>query len=321
MTVKKLAIPALLLVVATHSAEKARPTLWHDPTDIATRDLFYGSGGKAHEPHGGFTFLKEDTGGTNPKFTVKDADGTKWKVKLGNETKPETAATRIVWAAGYSVTEDYFLEEMVVQGMPEHLHRGQKLVSAGGIVHNVRLKRESKDEKKDGEWKWRNNPFKGTREFNGLRVVMALINNWDLKDQNNTILKSDGERVYIVSDLGASFGTGGRSWPQDKSKGNLEAYQHAKFIKHVGEKYVDFRTPARPGFELLVNLKEYIVRVRMESIGHKIPREDARWMGRLLSRLSREQLRDAFRAAGYTSAEADGFSGVLQDRIAKLVDL
>ena len=321
MNVKKLAIPVLLLVVVSHSAETAKPTLWHEPTDIATRDLFYGSGGKAHEPHGGFTFIKEDTGGSNPKFVVKDGDGTKWKVKLGNEARPETAASRIVWAAGYSVTDDYFLPEMAIQGMPERLHRGRKLVAANGTVNNVRLKRESKDEKKEGEWKWRNNPFKGTREFNGLRVVMALINNWDLKDQNNAILKMDGERVYIVSDLGASFGTGGRTWPENRAKGNLEAYQRAKFIKNLDDGSVDFRTPARPGYKLLVNLKEYIVRVRMESIGHNIPRQDAKWMGQLLSRLSRDQLRDAFRAAGYTPAEADGYSGVLQDRIAKLVDL
>ena len=31
---------------------------WSDPTDWATRDLYYGPGGKAHEPHGPFTFEK-----------------------------------------------------------------------------------------------------------------------------------------------------------------------------------------------------------------------------------------------------------------------
>ena len=35
------------------------PVLWRDPGDIATRDLFYGPGGKAQEPRGVFTFVEE----------------------------------------------------------------------------------------------------------------------------------------------------------------------------------------------------------------------------------------------------------------------
>ncbi len=33
----------------------------------------------------------------------------------------------------------------------------------------------------------RDDPFEDTREWNGLRVMMALMNNWDLKDENNAI--------------------------------------------------------------------------------------------------------------------------------------
>jgi hypothetical protein len=43
---------------------------------------------------------------------------------------------------------------------------------------------------------------------------MALMNNWDLKDDNNAVYlekHKDGlsEQIYLVSDLGASFGTTG----------------------------------------------------------------------------------------------------------------
>src|SRR5262245_53026793 len=75
--------------------------LWRNPSDISSRDLFYGPGGREHAPGDSFTFLKEDLDGSNPKYTVTDAAGVKWKVKLGEEAKPETAATRFVWAAGY----------------------------------------------------------------------------------------------------------------------------------------------------------------------------------------------------------------------------
>jgi len=39
----------------------------------------------------------------------------------------------------------------------------------------------------------------------------------------------------------------------------------------------------------MVNPKEYITRVRMENLGHNVPRADARWIGQLLSRLSSAQ--------------------------------
>ncbi len=35
---------------------------------------------------------------------------------------------------------------------------------------------------------WENNPFKGTPEFRGLKILMLMINNWDMKDDNNEIL-------------------------------------------------------------------------------------------------------------------------------------
>ena len=54
---------------------------------------------------------------------------------------------------------------------------------------------------------------------------MALMNSWDLKDENNAIyeMKADAtapNKVYVVSDLGASFGTTGYSWTQAMAKGN-----------------------------------------------------------------------------------------------------
>ena len=33
--------------------------------------------------------------------------------------------------------------------------------------------------------------FPDTRKFNGLRVMMALMNSWDLKDENNAIYERD----------------------------------------------------------------------------------------------------------------------------------
>jgi hypothetical protein len=305
-----------------------RTMLWREPQNIRARNLFYGPGGAEHAPHSTFTFLKEDRKGSNPKFDVQDENGVKWKVKLGSEARPETVASRLIWAVGYFTNEDYFVPVLKVREMPSRLHRGPPLVDPDGTSYDTRLKRESKDEKKIGSWHWRSDPFAGTREWNGLRVLMALINNWDLKDENNAIYEEkpgqhtdEMQRIYMVSDLGASFGEVKLTRADKISKGNLELYQQSKFIDRTGEHYVDFEVPHRPSAVVLVNPHEYFSRVRLDWIGKHVPRADAHWIGELLAQLSPDQIRDAFRAAGYSPQVVEGYTSAVESRIAELKKL
>jgi hypothetical protein len=299
--------------------------LWREPKDISSENLLYGRGGQAHQPHGPFTFESEDLEGTNPKFDVRDPDGVKWKIKLGAEAKPETAASRFVWAVGYHTDEDYFLPVVQVDGMPAHVHRGQDMIEPSGVMRNVRLKREGG--KKVANWSWKDNPFAGTRQMYGLRVMMAVINNWDLKEENNAIRDfkkgdEDGDtREYEVSDLGASFGTTGRELSHTKSKGNLESYARSTFIAKERQNSVDFDVPSRPTLMLAFDPREFADRMGMRWIGEAIPREHARWIGDLLGQLSDDQIRDGFRAAGYDGEELNEFTVELEKRIAELKKL
>ncbi len=292
------------------------PTLiWRDPGDVSKLDLFYGSGGKKDAPASKFTFIKEDMAGTSPKFDVEDEQGVRWRVKLGEEPKSETAATRLLWAAGYFTDEDYYVEELHVEGLPK-LHRGQNWVSADGTVHQARLKRHIKHLKKLGNWSWYDNPFVGTREFNGLRVMMALLNNWDLKETNNTVYEVDGERRYVVSDVGATFGNTGE--PLTRSKSKLKDYSRTKFIEKTTPDDVDFVMHSRPLFLTVFNYGNYKKRSKMEEVAKHIPRADAKWLGQRLAQLSESQIRDCFRAAGYSPEEIEGYTKVVQNRIAEL---
>ena len=301
--------------------------LWRNPADVTSRNLFYGPGGKEHAPHGAFAFIKEDLDGTNPKFVAQDQDGVKWKIKLGAEARPETAATRLVWAAGYYANEDYFLPEIRVANLPPHLRRGQKFVEPDGSIRNVRLKRYLKGEEKIGTWTWRDGPFAGTRELNALRVMMALINNWDLTDENNAIYeeKPDGSdrpvQIYMVSDLGSTFGTPGLTWPTRRARGNVRFYSHSEFIQDLTPDYVDFRAPRRDSLFFLATPHEYSEKLRLNWIGKHIPRADARWLGQLMAQFSPDQVRDAFRAAGYSPQEVEAFSTAVRARIAELATL
>ena len=61
--------------------------------------------------------------------------------------------------------------------------------------------------------------------------------------------------------------------------------------------------------------------MQMRSIGQHVPRKDAKWIARLLTQLSPTQIRMAFRAAGYSPAEVEGFADVIERRIAHLSEL
>jgi hypothetical protein len=319
-------IAAVLAIAPTLSgAEKAhavsasalKPVLWIDPADIGARNLYYGPGGEQGQPHGSLTFVKEDAAGTSPKFEVKDEDGTKWKAKVGPEAQPETVATRILWSIGFVANENYFRALAAIQDMPR-LRRGREFVTSEG-VKSVRLQRNAG--KKTGTWSWRHNSLKGSREFNGLRVMMALLSNWDLKDDNNAILENSDDPdhpIYQVSDLGASFGRSGKSYSDRITKHNLPAYRRSKFISKKTPKYVDFAFPTHPPLLYAFNLPFFIAKMRNHWVGKHIPREDAKWVGSLLAQLSDQQIEDAFRAGGYSPQEIEQYTAAVKSRIAEL---
>lgn len=302
--------------------------LWESVPNIADRDLYYGPGGKEGAPCEPYTFIAEDLEGTTPKFDVRDGNGVKWRVKLGLEARPETAASRLIWSIGYFTNEDFYLSSLQVNNLPARLHRGQKYIGSDGTVTNARLKRHPDYMKKIGIWHWKENPFLNTREFNGLRVMMALINNWDLKDINNAIYRREepndadiSKNVYIVSDLGASFGSGRWSRSLNNAKGNLKYYRKSNFISKDEINSLDFDLGGRPALNHAIVLPLYSRYLGMDWIGKNIPRSDAKWLGQLLAQLSPGQIRNAFRAAGYSQVEIDGFTQVILARISELNNL
>jgi hypothetical protein len=291
--------------------------IWHETVDVPQLNLIYGAGGKedAPTPDAKYKFKKEDESGTNPKFDVEDDKGVHWRVKLGPEPRAETAATRLLFAAGYFVDEDYYVDELRVDDLPK-LKKGESFVTEGGVVHGARLERRTKEVKKLGTWEWNKNPFVGSREFNGLRVMMALINNWDLKTVNNSIYQMENQTVYAVTDVGATFGKTGNT--ATRSKSNLKDFEKSKFIQKKTADHVDFVMHSRPLLIAAVDVPNYRERSSMEAITKHVPRKDAKWLGQRLGQLSNEQLRDCFRAGGYTQEEVDEYSRIIRERIAEL---
>jgi hypothetical protein len=298
--------------------QSGTPVLWQEPEDIGSRDLFYGQGGKESMPGGIFKYIKKSSGGTQFKIVVEDENGVRWKAKIGEEAQTETVAVRLLWAIGYFSDITYFVPELRIEG-GEKMRRDLDNIRSLPIIHSVRLELARKGNHKD--WSWFDNPFIGTREINGLKVMMALINNWDLKKSNNSAIfdkKTDQHRYYI-HDLGASFGkTGGYV---TRSKGDLKDYLRAKFIKRVEADRVDFVMNTRPPWIMFVWPQYFQRGIQKPKVVENIPRSDAKWVGKLLAKLSDDQIRDAFRAAGYKPDEVFLYAKAVRARIDELLKL
>jgi hypothetical protein len=288
--------------------------IWRDPGNVSTLDILNGPGGKEHAPGSTYKFVKEDMKGSNPKFEVEDEKGVKWKIKLGNEAQSETAATRLLWAAGYFADEDYYVPELRIEGLPK-LHRGSKYATADGTVRGARLERHLKQEDL-GEWSWFENPFVGQKEYNGLRVIMALMNNWDLKDVNNSVHETGDELRFVATDVGATFGKTGGVF--GRSRNDVSGYVKSKFIDKVTPDSVDLVFHSKTFIMMFLSPRSYTMRSRMEKLAKHLPRTDARWIGQRLALLSPDQIRDCFRAAGYSPEVVEQYAKAVQKRIAEL---
>jgi hypothetical protein len=267
------------------------PVLWREPADLEARNLLLGAGGETMKPNlSRVTFVEQKTGGWSTKYRVTDGAGNEWVAKIGKEAQTDTAANRLLWAIGYEPEIAYLIPRLTIAGK--------------GEFENVRLEARPKDVKRISTWKWDDNPFQGSRELRGLKLMMSFINNWDMKDDNNQILAAKGmteggQLRYIVSDLGASFGkTGGII---SRSRNKPSDYVKAEFIKGVMGDRLDLHYSGKN-----------------QKLFDDLTVQDAKWLAALLNRLSDEQIKDAFRAANYSAEEVDQLAGAVRTRIAAL---
>jgi hypothetical protein len=306
------------------------PVAWRDPGNIAVRDLRVGPGSANLAPAQPFTFLAEIKTGVSPKFKVRDARGVVWSVKMGEEAQAETVATRLVWAMGYFADEAYYFDRVEVTNLPR-LSRGQDFVEGSKIVRGARFEPKRKDVRRGATWDWLDNPFVGQREFNGLKVMMVLLANYDTRLDNNQVYtvknpqSGELEARYVVSDIGATFGRVGGLGGK-RVKNSLEDFRASKFILSVENGMVNFDYSTKPkgaggAFASMFNPGYAKRQANKEKAMRSIPVADAQWIGSMLARLSDKQLRDAFQAAHYDTATAEGFITVLRGRINELVKL
>lgn len=268
------------------------PVMWHE-IDVASVNTLAGPGGEEMRPDlSKIEFIRQETGGYSTKYRIRDGAGKVWVAKVGAEAQSETAAVRLLSALGYHTEINYLVPQLTIPGK--------------GDFKNVRLEARPDDVERVDRWRWKESPFKGTREMQGLKIMMAFFNNWDMKDDNNVILKKGDQLHYVISDLGVSFGRTGKNslplfWIMGRSRNEPTEYAETDFIRDVKSGKIKFEFNGK-NRDLLKDITS----------------DDARWLVERLNRLTDAQIEDAFRAANYSQEDIDLLTSSVKRRIRSL---
>src|SRR5262249_23115750 len=200
--------------------------------------------------------------------------------------------------------------------------RASSRISDDGSFENARfqLRKTSPKYLEGYSWAWTNNPFSGTRELQGLKILVLLVSNWDTKDGRDAVERkggrlgntnlaifednSSGKPRYFYTDVdwGASLGKWGGtfSWNKWDCKGFAE--QTPDFVKGVenGELKWGFKGKHR------------------KDMTNGISVEDVRWLLQYLGKISDSQLQRGLEASGATQDETECFTRALRQRIEQL---
>jgi hypothetical protein len=277
--------------VSSAIAAQQMAQLWREPDDIAATDVLKGPWpDAAPDPNATYSFVRTKLHGNSPGLTVVDPKAVEWSVKQGDEAPVEVTFSRVLSAIGYRQPPVYFLPSFT-------LRRDGRVERAPAA--RFRPKLESMREM--GDWSWHQNPFVGTRPYQGLLVVLMLFNSSDLKDSNNTVYEMvpprDGApRWYVVRDVGSALGETAKL---DAREGNPDLFDRLGFIKGVHNGLVEFDYHGW----------------HQELITKRITPDDVRWACEHLAKLSDAQWQDAFRAGGFDPAVAERFIARLKAKI------
>jgi hypothetical protein len=294
-----------------------RHRIWREPTQADLSDLRFGPGGAETLPAPPFSFVNEHLTGSQPCVAVVDRDGRRWRVKWGYEAKPESFAVRLTWALGYFAEVTHYVQRGTIEGV-EALSRARNCVRADGEFEEARFELEDRSVRMlfdEHSWAWDDNPFVGTPQLSGLKMVVMLLSNWDTKDRrdvargSNTAIfehrtsRRGREARYLITDWGGAMGKWGSN-VVTRGRWDVEGFeaQTQQFVTGVRDGFVCFAYQGQ----------------RTPEIARDITVEHARWFYGYASRVSDAALRGGLLACGATDEEAARFARALRERIRQI---
>lgn len=290
-----------------------RHRIWREPSLADAADLRYGPGGTGGVPRPPFRFVEEHFNGSQPCVAVRDSGGRLWRVKWGHEAKPETFAVRLAWACGYFAEVTHYVASGVIEGVTE-LSRAKACIDQDGRFEDARFELEDRSVRMlfdEHSWAWNDNPFVGTAELSGLKIVTMLLSNWDTKDRRDVARGSNTaifevrtgwgrEARYLITDWGGAMGKWGSNLVS-RGRWDPEGFrsQTPQFVTGVRDGWVNFGYQGQ----------------RTPEIARDISVDHAAWFHRYAARLTEPALHQALVVCGATEDEAELFARSLIERI------
>lgn len=312
--------PALLAAGAKPAgATDPRPQLpkilWRQPGTMTLQDWVCGPGGCEREPAPPFRFLRLDLQGSAPKVSVRDARGRTWSVKLGAEVIPEVFAPRFLMALGYFAEPAYYVPSGTIMGVPRLPAKIRHVLHEDGSFTKARF--ELRDEKyfvflPNQKWAWNANPFLGTPQLAGLKIVMMLLSNWDAKDARNGAESNNAAfrwadsghpaEAYAVFDWGAALGRWGGFLGRSQSDCVAFAAQTPDFVQGLRNGVIQWGFSGK----------------HASDVKSDITPADVRWLLPYLKRITPDSLRAGLAASGATPRQAGCWASSIEDRTGQL---
>jgi hypothetical protein len=307
---------AAAALAQTSASQSPARWLWRDPGDVAALDFAGAVGAPVHAPQPPFIFLREDPSGTQPKVFVRDAAGGLWNVKFGYEVRPECFCWRVVRACGYFTEPSFF----VAAGKFEDyrpIRRATASIRPDGRFTDARFQWRDGDLKflAGRNWYWDRPPYGGTRELDGLKILVMLFSNWDNKDARagpqggpNTALfelrrPAGTELIYAFTDWGSGMGSilGGLARRSNWRCAEYAAQSNG-FVQRAAARQVVFQYDGAV----------------LNGFRTGIPPAHVAWLMQYLGRITDAQLHAGLKAAGATDADVACFTQALRTRIEEL---
>jgi hypothetical protein len=305
MIVRTFALCVLGGVCATAQA------LWTEPRPPTPSHWTWGPGGQEMAPRPPFAFVKERFGGSNPKVEVRDAADRRWVVKFGSEAHTDTFAARFVSAMGYAAEPTFYVEHGTIEGI-RGLKRAKHFVSRDGTFRGGRFKLHGKgsaDDDGNETWSWNANPFVGSRELGGLKILVMLTSNWDTKDardgkgnSNTGIIHTDSKAQYAVTDWGATLGKYGTFFRRNRWDWGGYRIQTANFVKMSKDGALEWGFKGK----------------HTQDITSGVEVADVIWLDHYLSLITDEDLTAGFSASGASQPVAREYTRLMRNRILQL---
>lgn len=315
---------AVMVVFAAAAQSPAAPetnlpqVLWREPGRITEQDWLCGPGGCDQKPAPPFHFVREDLSQSTPKISVRDSRGRVWDVKFGSKVIPECFASRFLNVLGYFVEDTYYVKSGTLTDVGK-LKRARFFVRQDGSFERARFELRDQPDKvflRNSAWSWDQNPFLGTHELAGLKIMMMLLSNWDAKDARNgqgdantatfRIARSPSasgpEQAFSVYDWGSTLGSWGGPWRNDRSDCAGYTRDTARFVERVENGNIEFGYSGK----------------HEDDLKRGITVADARWLLTWLRPVTGEQLRTALQVSGATPRQTACWAHAISNRIEQL---